>query len=70
MTTKIRASNIYDNQRIGPDANKMVRKSEVIQKPRNDRLDLDHPSAQLNTSNRRGLARGGDTSANDYYILS
>ena len=69
MTTKSRVSEIYDNQRSGPDANKMVRKSEIIQKPRNDRLDLNQPSAQLNTSNRRALA-GEDTSANDYYILS
>ena len=69
MTTKSRVSDMYDNQRSGPDANKMVRKSEIIQKPRNDRLDLNQPSTQLNTSNRRALA-GEDTSANDYYILS
>ena len=70
MTTKNRANNVYDYQRGGPDANKMVRKSEIIQKTHNDRLDLDQPlSAQLNTSNRRGVGQG-NTSANDYYILS
>ena len=68
MSIKSRTNNIYDYKVGGKEDNKMVRKSEIIQKPRNERLDLNPPSLQLDTSNRRGVA--GNSTANDYYILS